>query len=529
MSGRLRRTAEAALVAGCLALANLVGARLYLRADLSAGGIYSLSDGSKRILAALPGPVEVRAYFSKELPPEYAAARAYARDLLREYRSASGGRLRFRVYEGSDPAARQEAYRQGIAPLQFNVVSRDKYEVREGFMGMVVQYADKKEVLPVLSQPEGLEYDLTSRIRLLTAASRPKLALVSSHGAIGPDELHPQVREYLERNYQLVPLRLDALAPGTTVAADVSALLLLGPSERLDSKALFALDQFLMSGRPAALALDGRQADPRSFLVSDLDVGLGGLLKRYGVTLRPNFVLDAQCQKLAVESRRGWLTLQNVVDYPPFVLATDLDPGHPVTRHAQALPLPFVCPLDVPPGAKVLARSSRMSWQRAAWARGSFSANPMQSMAPAPADPKGPFVLAAALDGPFQSFFSGAQAPGGPFSARSPAAARLLIVGTARFARPQMSGGGSGPVLLLNIADWLAQDPDLGAMRAKTAVFRPLIEIPAGGKALVRWLLVLLPPAAAAAFGALRLARRRRLRARRRERFAPPAPGTAAA
>ena len=68
MRAGARRALEPVLVAACLVLANLVSSRLYLRADLSEGGLYSLSQGSRRILAALPGPVEIRAYFSKDLP-----------------------------------------------------------------------------------------------------------------------------------------------------------------------------------------------------------------------------------------------------------------------------------------------------------------------------------------------------------------------------------------------------------------------------------------------------------------------------
>lgn len=524
--------AGALLAAGCVALLNLAAARLYLRLDLSEGRLYSLSAASKRVLKALGEPIEIRVYASKELPPEYGAQRGYVRDLLEEYRQASGGNIRARAVEvGADDESKREAIEQGVAPIEFNVVTREKYEVRQGFLGVVLQHADKKEVLPVVVRTEGLEYDLTTRILQLTRARKKVLGMVSSHGAIGPEGLHARVRELLERNYELRPVDLQGLAPGATIAAEVSGLLVLGPTEALDPHQLYALDQFLLSDRPVVAAVETRKADLRQFMASPVNTGLERWLGHHGVGVRSGLVLDAQSQKVQVSQQRGWLTFTNIIDYPLFVNATDLDDEHPVTRHMDSLTMPLVSALEVSTAAlggraRVLARSSPYSWTRAAWSRGAFhSISPLQRVDfDEKEDARGPFALAASVGGPFSTYYSaepGSERPPpkeaarAAHRARSGDSARLLAVGTARFASPEMPAGESGAYFLLNLADWLALDSDLIAIRSKGVALRPLREIPAVSKAALRWVNIVGPGLLLSAFGFVR-ARLRRRRSRRR-------------
>lgn len=525
------------LFAGCLIFLFLLSSRAYLRLDLSAGKLYSLSSGSKRLLGALKAPVEIKAYFSKDLPPQYAATRAYVRDLLREYRSASSGMVRFQFIDvDKDDKSKQDALGQGIAPVQFNIIAKEKYEVREGLMGLVLKYEDKKEVVPVVQDTSGLEYDLTSRILRLSRDTRKVVGILSSHGAISSGRLNPQLRDIIERNYELRDVDLKGLAVGATVAADVSALLVLGPTETLAQESLYALDQFILSGRPVAFGIDTRRTDLRQFYATDLDTGLQDFLAHYGFRFKNNFVMDAQSQKVSLQQQRGWLVFSNIIDYPPYVIATDLSRAHPVTRDLDSLTLPFVSPVEISTrtasgSIHVLAKSSRLSWLRSSWAKGGFqNISPVQDFRPTAGDLKGPFVLAASLEDSFQSYFSTAagaahplpkQSSASSFLASSLGKSRLLFVGTARFVEEDLRGHGTGPVFLLNIIDWSALDSDLIAIRSKGGVYKPLREVPAEYKVLVRWGNILGPALLVALFGSLRMYRRRKLQSRRLAAYAP--------
>lgn len=528
----------AALVAGSLVLLNLLSSQFHCRLDMSANRLYSLSAGSKRILHELPGPVEIRVYFSKQVPPQHAANRSYVGDLLEEYSDASGGRVRTVFVDVDRDEGKREAMENGVTPIEFNVISQEKFEVRQGFMGLVLQHEDRKEVLPVILKAEGLEYDLTSRVLRLTRTKRTAIGIVSSHGAFSPDELPPPLRETLERDYELRALDLEALGPGATVSADIAGLIVLGPSEEIPGEHIYTLDQFLLSGRPVVLAVDTRRSDFRSFMVSSLKTGLPQYLRHHGLNLRHNFVLDHQSQEINIQQRRGWMTFSTLMRFPLIVRSMDLDPEHPVTRYLESLVLPLTSPIEISTDVDagrltVLARSSEHSWLHGPWERGAVhSINPLQGFKMNEDDAKGPFNLAVALEGPFGSYFSKSAGPGRAVPSGAPAGhlsaardgSRLLVLGTSRFARGEISGMDPGALFLMTLVDWLALDDDLLAIRTKGSVFRPLREIGSHyKKAAIRWANILGPALIVAVLGLLRLRRRGALRRARAARYAPDA------
>ncbi|MCP4723008.1 MAG: ABC transporter permease, partial [Desulfobacteraceae bacterium] len=73
-----------------IVLVNIVGLTLFLRADLTQNGIYSLSDASKEAVATLSEPLSINVFFSKDLPAPYNNTERYLKDLLVEYAASAG-------------------------------------------------------------------------------------------------------------------------------------------------------------------------------------------------------------------------------------------------------------------------------------------------------------------------------------------------------------------------------------------------------------------------------------------------------
>src|SRR3954469_24820555 len=91
MDKRKRSSASSATVytvfaIGAIVLVNLIGTRVFGRLDLTQNGIYTLSPASKQLVRDLPDPLTIKAYISKDLPPELVAVSRYTRDLMDEYR-----------------------------------------------------------------------------------------------------------------------------------------------------------------------------------------------------------------------------------------------------------------------------------------------------------------------------------------------------------------------------------------------------------------------------------------------------------
>lgn len=515
--------AGVALVAAILIAANVVSHFVYLRLDLSLGRVYSISPASKKLIRSLPDPVNIKVFVSHELPPEFMNSKKYVLDILKEYKSGSGGRVRTKVIEvGEKPEAREEAMKAGVSPVRFTIAARDKFEQREGFLGLVIQYQDKRELMPFLQDVKGLEYDITSRIKTMSSPAKPVVGFVTTGQATASTALEPSVAQRLRERFDVRDVDLASISVDSGVAADVGTLFVLGPQSKLGDKELYLLDQYLLSGRSLAVAYDAKRIDMRSFMAMEQETGLAPFLKHHGLGVEPHLVLDEQCQVIQVQQQMGMFTMSNLIQYPYFILASDLNRANPVTKGFEALTIPFASPIMVSTRSaqaqvEYFARSSKGSWMKTS-SGGMPTVNPFQIAPPEPSDPRGPFVIAASVSQPFEPFFKEPPAGVKPKAPLTAAArpGRLAVVGTSRFVSRELRSEGN-LAFFLNLTDWLAQDEDLISIRSKEITFRPLREVSPVTKQLVRYLNMFLPSILAVALGLwrwkARSARRRRVQA----------------
>ncbi|MGD0839344.1 MAG: Gldg family protein, partial [Polyangia bacterium] len=75
-------------IAGALVLVNLIGMRVFGRLDLTEQHIYTLSQPSKDLVRKLDDPFIVKAYISKDLPPEIKRLSRDVRDKLDDFKTA---------------------------------------------------------------------------------------------------------------------------------------------------------------------------------------------------------------------------------------------------------------------------------------------------------------------------------------------------------------------------------------------------------------------------------------------------------
>src|ERR1700690_3317421 len=92
-------TAYVLLTSGAVVAINLISTRLFGRLDLTENHVYTLSNASKEIVRALPDYLTVKAYISKDLPPELPNPSRYVRDLMDDYKTCSKGKLHFEAFD----------------------------------------------------------------------------------------------------------------------------------------------------------------------------------------------------------------------------------------------------------------------------------------------------------------------------------------------------------------------------------------------------------------------------------------------
>ncbi len=120
---------------------NLLGNFSKFRWDLTENHLYTLSQGSQRIVQKLDTPVEIRFYYSKDNASTPVYIRTYAQeieDLLSEFQQASRGKIKIvKLDPKPDSDAEDSARLDGVEGQTVNL--SDKV-----YLGLAVSWLDAK-------------------------------------------------------------------------------------------------------------------------------------------------------------------------------------------------------------------------------------------------------------------------------------------------------------------------------------------------------------------------------------------------
>jgi ABC-type uncharacterized transport system involved in gliding motility auxiliary subunit len=227
-----------------------------VRLDLTQGHIYTLSSGTKQILAALKEPVTLRLFYSRQLGssvPSYGTYADHVREMLRDYASVSGGKVRLEFYDPepfSDTEDRAIAYGLQGVPLD-----QGGQQIYFGLAGTNLE--DDERTIPFFQadRERFLEYDLTKLVYELSNPKRPVIGVMSSLPLDGDPRamMMSQGRGPAGQPYAVSVLLRQANTV-RSVPTDAQVIdpdikvLLVAEAENLSPATLYAIDQFVMRG-----------------------------------------------------------------------------------------------------------------------------------------------------------------------------------------------------------------------------------------------------------------------------------------
>jgi ABC-2 type transport system permease protein len=279
MSVHLTLRALAAIVAAgaCIVLASRVHARL----DLTAERLYTLSDETAALLAAVPAerPVIVQAFISPSVPTPLVQTQKNLLGMLREIEARSGGRVTvaMQMTEPFSPAAR-------LAQDRFNIAPRSVVDPQTGatttdlYLGVAVSAGGDEDVVPFFEPSLSPEYELARAIRVVSRARRKRVGIIDTDvkllGGFDYQRNRPRVawtvvRE-LKKQYEVVEV-----TPADAPTTDVDVLVLVLPS-RMTQTDLDVAFEPVRRGVPTLLLLDplpmfDMRLAPAADLASEID------------------------------------------------------------------------------------------------------------------------------------------------------------------------------------------------------------------------------------------------------------------
>ncbi len=491
------------LVAGIAVLLNLVARSNFLRLDVTDGGLFKLSDSSKDVISKLDQPLSARVFFSGELPGPYANSRRYLQDLLEEYEAYAGGKFRFEfVNPDKDSKAQEQARNANIPPIQLQALENDKMEIKTVYMGMVLNYENKKESIPVIQTTQGLEYNITATIKKLTSTGLKTIGLISEEN----EEVSTQnLSQFLQQLYNVRQTSL--LNP---IDSDIEVLLMNGRGDSLKANELYNLDQFLMRGGRLFIG----QGSVRDFIqqgfAMEVRSNIFSFLEHYGLKIGKELLVDKSCSQIQVQSQQGMFVFRNAIDYPPFPLIKKFNTDHPITANSTVSRLFFIN--EVTPSESTANQGSALvtplmyTSDQTGALPGPFyqiqpSQNPLMNVFPYPSK-----VVAALCEASVGSYFAGDTtfSQRESFIAKPAAPVQIVLVTDNQFFNDRRAGGSDENVdFILNTVDYLTNNRELIALRARNVKMQPLESVSDATRNTVKWVNFLLPAALVVVMGGI--------------------------
>lgn len=489
------------LIIGIIILVNLLSKQFFYRLDVTENNEYTLSPATKKTLKELTDPVTVQAYFSEDMPTDFEKIRNDFRDILVEYNTISKGNIDYSFTNpNASPEGEQEAAQAGIQPLMINVRDKDQSTQKRAYMGAVLSFGDQTEVIPFVSQETGMEYELTTAIKKMTATDKPSIALVQGHGEPGLSQIG-QVAQALSIIFSIENLDLSAEAG---IPDRYRAVMLINPTDSIPPDQYAKLDDYLSRGGKVVTAVNAVKGDFTTVQGTATPNSTLSWLAQKGINIEPAFIVDERSGAVTVQQQQGFFRTNTQVKFP-FLPMVNAFPEHPATNGLEQVIFQFASPItyagDPSNTFTPIVQSSNRS--------GKINA-------PVYFDIQKKWT---ASDFPMSNLNIGGVLEG---NVNGSTASKLIVFSDGDFPIGE-AGRGINPDnanLLTNTIEWLGDDTGLSNLRNKAVLSRPIEEIEDGKRTFLKWMNFLLPIALVLGYGVFRSQRNRHIRNKRAlERF----------
>ena len=325
----------------CLVAVNLMAHFFPLRYDLTEERLYTISEGSRKILAGLTDPVRINFYYSKnnsELPTNLKIYAQRVQELLEEYVALSKGMVVLKILVPKPDTDEEEwAQKYGIKPITLpsgNTV----------YFGAVISMLDQEMLLPYFDQRREnfLEYDISQAIQKVGSTSTSKVGLLSVLNLQGGRSMipgQPPAQKWVFLNELEKSVTVENLALTIEeIPDDINLLIILHPRS-FNQRLKYAVDQYVLRGGRLVVLLDpnaridmtspANQFGQQPQLSSDLPE----LLKQWGVDYDVAKVVGDRLHATQVNTGQG------VMSFPMWMTfrSDSLDQKHPITVQLENL------------------------------------------------------------------------------------------------------------------------------------------------------------------------------------------------
>lgn len=339
-----------------------------VRLDFTSDKRYTISNYTKSLLNEIDEKetLEVNVYLNGDLNYLFQNLNNSVNNLLSDYNRFANGYIKIsniNPYQSVPTATDVYEYmaNRGMSGIMLNEVDREGKASRK----VIYPYAEVNNgqdtlVVPLLknitgntageninASIEGLEFEFTDAIRLLSQKEAKNIAFIEGHGELSRAYVY-DAEELLSKYYYV---NRGQIGDEVGVLDDFEAVIIAGPQTKYSEAEKYIIDQYIMNGGKVLWLVDGvyyssqelktmgRSASMKS------GANLDDILFTYGVRINPDLIQDKQCLStyLITDENVQMSTLQPDY-YQPLLMPTL---NHPVTKNIQDVKAVFASSIDI--------------------------------------------------------------------------------------------------------------------------------------------------------------------------------------
>jgi ABC-2 type transport system permease protein len=512
-----KKWVKAGVFVVALVILNIAAQYVYTTIDFTKEKRFTLSDKSKQILKNAKSPISITVFLDGDLPAAFKRLRNSTKDLLTDYRAYSGNDIKITFVDpiaglsaSEQDTAINNLYQAGIEATTLNIKNDNGFAQKTIFPMAMIAADGKRFPVKLLQNMDvtgnyeeninnsiqNLEYLFTSGIQKVLSGDHSRIGFTEGNGELSDSHLHDAIKS-LSESYETGRVDLDKI--DRKGLDKLKVLFITKPQTEFTEAQKYKINYFVMNGGRVVWSIDQVGADLDSLkggeqLAFNRRLNLDDMLFMYGARINYNLIADANCAEipLTMGGAQGQIQMAPWVYYPLLMP----DSSSYLVKNIDNIRSEFVSTVDT---IGVRGISKRVILRSSAFNK-VFNTPKMLSLQmvaeqPDPRDyasvPQSTGIL---LEGSFPSVFLNRAVPVGmeepyPLPAVSKPT-KMIVIGDGDIFKNQVSGrdGSAFPLgfdrytqrnfgnkaLLLNIADYLANDDNLIELRNKEVKIRLL-------------------------------------------------------
>jgi gliding-associated putative ABC transporter substrate-binding component GldG len=338
-----------------------------VRLDLTEDRRYTLSEQTRKILTNLKNDIYIQVYLDGEIPIPLKRLKRSVREILDEFRIASGRKIDYEFInpsEGKNVQQRNALYqlleKKGLNPVDIRASDAEGGSTTKRiYPGMIVNYngievpvnflnnSSSSYEQNILHSVEGLEYEMIQTIATLSSGTINKVAFIEGHDEI-PEIETADITMNLARFFTI---DRGTIAGKSGILDKYAAVIIAGPEKLFSESDKLVLDQYIMNGGKVLWLFDEVAVNSDSLAYGETvglyrPLNIEDQLFRYGVRVNPAIVQDLECLPIRIMVMSGG-TRQQVVP-APWIYYPLLKPAanHPITRNLNRVKAEFANYID---------------------------------------------------------------------------------------------------------------------------------------------------------------------------------------